>query len=1381
MPRNTPPSSPQDMPQKRLPGFGNRWPKRLFILGGVLLALFIVGHLGIRFIFWPQIEKSKPVLEKLVSARLGANITMDDVQVSWTGIRPSFEIQGLKFNGPEANSNSLFIENIRGQLSWTSFYRLAPYFHEITISEARIFARRDTKGLIYIAGIPIKSSGENNFSTENWLLEQNDIDISNVEIFWKDDQSRKLETAFTIQKLRLSNGMRSHEGELVLISPWAESPIEIKADFVHRLSGQVGNWRDWAGNFSWNFSSLNLNQLSKDFALPLHALEGTINSQANLRLNNGKPDGGEISLSADRLKLQKNTEDSPITFGRIETKLIQDENDGMLSISTKSLAWRNTQAADTAPLDNLSPMTFRWKPPKKDEEIKEFGFTSPQVMIQDLALFAMNLPLPKKIHRWIKDSEASGELQNVNLDWKEKVSPLAALPVPGAWFDTNKLSFKVNANLIQVNFNSPDKKMPTVSNLTGVLSSNQDQGSFNLNSDHLKITIEHFLNDPHIALDQAKGDISWSKQKNSWQIIAKQLTLINQELTTTLNLNYLLSPSKMPDQMTLDMAIDQAQLTGAHKYLPVGMSSEIRQYLSQAFGKGLIQNGAIHVKGDPNQVPYANRASGEFSLNLPIVDAKFNPSPLLPIERGTWSALENLNGNVSMDQAALLIDIDQANFKSVKVTDAKVQINDVSAKNLALSLNAQFNGEAAQILEYLYASPFGKKEAGIAKNLRVNGLVNGTLDANIPLRNKGDLKIDAKVSLPDNTAKWGKLPPFENLKGKIRITEMNPELEDISADFMGGSIRIVSVPSAPGNYTSSIYGDVDAKLLQAHFSPNPILKAMSGTAKYEGSINFNEAGNQTKLQFDLRNWKSTAPYPINKSKGTPLTGAITVRSFSKRESNSARLDWSGKIGDKYFTKGILEGNKEWRYAFGIGTDPSLPTEGLNLTLVSNELDLDEWQDFFIAQKHRMKGSAKKADTAGSSVQEEEIELVANIKKLTVSDRYWDGVNIAANSRNDLWSIKLDSLPAKGSLQWNGASALHPNGQVTGQLSKLHIPDTFANNVSSDVKVLEKKHATKKSVSPNSLPSLDISVDDFGFSKALIGQVKIKARSALNAFQLESLNIDGPDGTILIKGEWISGVNGKQDHTYISTNMAIKDAGAIVSRWSKTQAVEGGQGTLTASVEWDAPIYKVDYSTLEGNAKLNLSNGRLLEVNSDAAKLLNILSLQSLLKFATLDIQGSLGNLVSKGTAFNTISSDFKIRNGILRTNDFSMVLDQAKVVMNGQINLPQETQDLRITIFPTIDATAGSLAAFAINPIIGIGAVIGQYLITNQINKTMQSDYLVQGSWEDPKVTPLNQQGQPLDQKTLDNIRKKRLLKEQTKSNTPNNSGVQPKFVPARN
>ncbi len=88
----------QSVLQKRPPGSGGRWRKRALILAGFTAAFFVLGHLGVRFVLWPQIEKSKPALERLMSARLGTNVTMDAVQVSWTGIRPSFAIEGLRFN-----------------------------------------------------------------------------------------------------------------------------------------------------------------------------------------------------------------------------------------------------------------------------------------------------------------------------------------------------------------------------------------------------------------------------------------------------------------------------------------------------------------------------------------------------------------------------------------------------------------------------------------------------------------------------------------------------------------------------------------------------------------------------------------------------------------------------------------------------------------------------------------------------------------------------------------------------------------------------------------------------------------------------------------------------------------------------------------------------------------------------------------------------------------------------------------------------------------------------------------------------------------------------------------------------------------------------------
>ena len=1368
----------QSVLQKRPPGSGGRWRKRALILAGVTVAFFVVGHLGVRFVLWPQIEKSKPSLERLMSARLGAKVTMDAVQVSWTGIRPKFAIQGLRFNGGTNSTPPLLIQNINGQLSWLSFYHLAPYFHEITFDQVQLYAQRDTKGVVSIAGIPILNNADN-FAVGNWLLAQTDIQINNAKIFWEDQQSQKLKTSIDIQNVHLSNGMRSHEGQLVAQTPWSPNPIKLEADFVHHLAGQAGDWHDWVGNFSWDLAELNLSQISKDISLPLYDLAGKLNSKGSLKLDGGKANGGQMSLTADQLRVQLNKGEDPLEFGRLETDLVQDTDGGLNSITTKTLSWRNIDSPATAPLDKLSPITFRWRPPKDGGEIKEFGFSSPKIQVEDIALFALNLPLPKKIHQWIKISEADGELQNLDMNWSESQSTLSALPIPGNWFSSNKLDFTISAKLNDISFTGVNKSMPSASHLSGNLVSNQKQGNFTLDSSNLELEMNDFLSAPEIQLDRAKGDISWSKQKGGWLINAKKLQLSNSEITTNFDLSYLIGGPKQPDQMTLDMEFVKAKLATAHRYLPVNIDKETRQFLSKAFEAGDIQNGSLHIKGDPDQVPFPTGTVGELTLHLPISKAIYKPAPLLPKSQGVWQAFSNVSGNIDMKQASLNVEIDKANYKKVTLTNVTSKIPNLSAKNLTVSINGSAEGDGSEMLEYLFTSPVGVQQANLAKNLTLKGPVSLGLDLKIPLSGSDDVNFDAKVTLPGNQAQWGEVPPMDNLKGKIRITEVNPEFDNVTANFLGGAFKISSAPSTAGNSSFSIGGDINASFIKDYVSGNlksrahpALLSAMSGSAKYDGLINFNKAGSQANLKFDLRNWASAAPAPAKKLAGTPMSGEFNLKTYPASKNNLVRADWSGKLGDQYFIQGNLNFANEVKNALGVGSLAPLPQQGTSLHLASNELDLDQWIEFLGAGKH--KGEVKKSDAP-----EEDIQISAQVKKLIALDRDWVDVNLQSQKKNSVWQLRLNSPQIAGQAQWHPSSGDHPSGLIAGRLVRLKLPDqrTLA-DLSPKENVPQKLANLKTPVSPNAIPSLDLTIDDLSWTKAKLGAVKIKSKTSQDLMKVESIQINNPQGSSIIKGQWSARTQNAAEQSSITVDMNIKDAGQIITHWSSEKPVEGGEGTLNASLSWSGPLFAPAYDSLAGDASINLTKGRLLEVNTDGAKLLDVLSLQSLFRFATFDLKGSLGSLATKGTPFNSINSDFEITKGIAQTKQFTMILDQARVAMTGQINIPEQTQDLRVTIFPTIDATAGSLAAFVINPIIGLGAVVGQYLITNQINRTLQTDYLIQGSWNNPEVIPLDQKGQPLDAKTLETIRTKNLLKEQTKPSSPNSAPASPPANP---
>jgi len=1357
---------------KRPQGSSGAWRKRILILTGIVLVFCVLVHLGVRFILWPQIETSKASVERLLSTRIGAEVSMDKLHVSWMGIRPEFEIEGLRFNGPDKNKPLLNIQKINGELSWSSFYHLAPYFHELYFEGAQIYSQRDSKGVITVAGISIHGNS-NDHSAENWLFAQNNIQLRDVTLFWDDQLNKKAMTSIELQELSLSNGIRKHKGALSAITPWTTGPIAINVDFAHHIGGQPGDWRDWIGAISWNLNNLNLNQIAKEFAIPLSTLEGVLSSNGKLRIDNGKPDGGEVYLAADNLTLQLIKGEDAIALGRLETNLVQETVDGLIAVTTKSFAWRDIESPKTAPLENLSPMTFRWRPPAADGEIKEFGFSSPKISMEDIALFAVNLPLSKKVQKWIKASQADGELQDLDIKWSESKSALSALNIPGGWFKSNKLDFTVSGKLVDVSFIGINKSMPTVSRLSGFISADQNQGNFSVNSENLDLEINDFLVNPKIHLDKANGQISWSKSKGGWAINTKELALSNSEISTTLKMNYLIGGPKQPDNMALDMSFPTASVATAYRYLPVGMSKDAIAYLSKAFAGGVIEKGSLHIKGNPNDIPFPKNVSGEFSLNLPIKNATFSPAPSPNTNQGIWSAFTNVNALITMKNDNFIVNIPQANYKQVVLSEFRGEIPSVSANQLIVNINGGAKGDASEMLEYFLASPVGKKQAKLEQNLTVTGAASLILGIKIPLSGPGDTSVDVNLDFPGNRVQWSKLPPFENLKGKLRFTETHPEFENITANFMGGDLKISSASQAPGNKNFNVQGNVAAKFLRDYFAQDvtleaqPILTAMSGSAKYEGLLSFNKGSSEINLKLDLRDWANSAPLPVKKVAGVALAGQLTLKT-TPNKSGASTFTWNGKIGDQYFIQGEINGEDAARNAIGIGAPAIAPQQGLLLNLASNEIDLDAWQDFL--------GTQNKRNTPSKSLglSNESLQINAQLKKVTLFNRIWQDLNLSANNKGEIWEVRFRGSPQiAGNLQFQPANSSEPSGFISGRLARLKVPDELP---ASDVPTkIEQKSANQKSnFTPNAIPSLDLTIDDFSWLKAQLGQLKLKTKTSNNVLKIDSWQVINPQGTTNISGQWIGATQNNPEHTDLNINIDVKDAGHIIAHWSNQKSIEGGQGQVGAKVEWDGSPFKPQFETLSGKANLNLTKGRLLEVDTSGAKLLDVLSLQSLLRFATLDLKGSLGSVAMKGTPFNSIDSDFDISSGIAQTKQFNMVLDQARVAMSGQINIPKQTQDLRVAIFPTIDATAGSLAAFAINPIVGLGALIGQFLVTNQINRNYQSDYLVQGSWENPEVIPLDQKGQPIDPKTLDRIRSKELLREQARPDytNPANSGA---------
>ena len=134
---------------------------------------------------------------------------------------------------------------------------------------------------------------------------------------------------------------------------------------------------------------------------------------------------------------------------------------------------------------------------------------------------------------------------------------------------------------------------------------------------------------------------------------------------------------------------------------------------------------------------------------------------------------------------------------------------------------------------------------------------------------------------------------------------------------------------------------------------------------------------------------------------------------------------------------------------------------------------------------------------------------------------------------------------------------------------------------------------------------------------------------------------------------------------------------------------------------------------------------------DIAKLLGVLSLQSLPRRLTLDFR----DVFTEGFSFDFVRGDVTIQQGIAATNNLQMKGVNAAVLMDGTADLARETQDIKVVVVPEINAGTASLVATVINPAIGLGTFLAQMFLRQPLIRAATQELHIDGTWAEPRIT----------------------------------------------
>ena len=354
-------------------------------------------------------------------------------------------------------------------------------------------------------------------------------------------------------------------------------------------------------------------------------------------------------------------------------------------------------------------------------------------------------------------------------------------------------------------------------------------------------------------------------------------------------------------------------------------------------------------------------------------------------------------------------------------------------------------------------------------------------------------------------------------------------------------------------------------------------------------------------------------------------------------------------------------------------------------------------------------------------------MAARANELVLMGKALDNVVVGASHQKGVWQANIDASQASGYVTWNEGRSGQGFGKVTARLASLIIPKSAASGVTD---LLEGKSSATQ------IPALDVVADNFELFGKKMGRLELLANNVRategREWRINTLSLANPDAALKASGKWLTKEG--DSSTSLTYTLDVGDAGKLLSRLGFAGVLRGGQGKMNGDLNWSGLPFSIDIPTLSGKMQLDMAAGQFLKVDPGAAKLLGVLSLQSLPRRLTLDFR----DVFSEGFAFDGVTATADISHGLVKTDNLKMRSVNATVLMDGSADIAKETQNLHVVVIPEVNVGAASVAyALAINPVIGLGSFLAQLFLRDPLMRAFTFEYQITGAWSEPTVTKL--------------------------------------------
>ena len=1371
-----------------------------WLVGGVIAAwcVLLLAWLTLHWAILPHIAQWRAPIEARAAKALGVPLRIGNISVRSSGWVPAIELQDVALLDA-AGQPALKLPRVVAALSPRSLLALQPRFEQLLIDGAELEIRRDAAGRIRVAGLDFSGTAKDDKGAANWFFEQHEFVVRGGSLRWVDELRGAAPLALTEVQLVLRNSLRGHQIRIDATPPaaWGER-FSLRGRFTGRLLAERGDWRHWSGSAYADLPRADVSQLRRHVDLPFDLTQGDGALRAWVELRDGQPQGATVDLALRAVALRLDAPSAalaPLEFQQVQGRLAGrlGEEGGSVSatgfgfLTADGIAWPRSDASLT------------WQ--RRGNEPAHGGeFKAERLDLALMAQVATRLPLGAPLRALLAELRPEGVMSGVRAQWRGPLDAptgyelqakldglsLASHAAPEPQGGVGRPGLRNASVQLTANEKGGDATLAI------------DQGALDLPGVFALpvVPLDRWRSKLAWRIEPALSRGA-AVQPPKVTLQVKDASFANADAAGELRASWSTGSSgsgngsgsagtgrgaapRLPGLLELDGKLTRGNATRVARYLPLGIPAETRRYVALAVQGGSVANVAFRVKGDLYEFPFGNARSakdGEFRIAGRVEDATFAFVPSQPASAGAaalpsaWPALTRMAGELVFDRAAMEIRNAQAQLGGVALTGVQGGIRHLG-EHPVLVLDGAGRGALGDMLRFVNSTPVGGWSGKALAQASASGSAELKLGLSIPLADVAAASVKGSVTLAGNDLRLGADTLLLGAaRGRVDFTHKGFSVVGASARVLGGETAFDGGLQPDGSMRFNAAGSVSAEALRRVGELGALSRlaaALTGQTRYEATLALRRGRSEVKLTSNLVGIAMDLPSPLRKTADAPLKllyqtvlapDAVTQNGAAASTTGTATRDTLrfelGTALQALYVRDISgDTPRVLRGGVGVQEAPPLPAAGVAANLNFGSINLDLWD----AAVTRLAGAAPTAaasaavaatsplgDYAPTTIGLRAHELVLGGKRLS-------RVVAGASLDEGMWRTNLESEQLGGYVEYRAprrgglgaaAGSVSSAGRVYARLAHLSVPKGEVDEIDPLFEVPAV-----------SVPALDVTVDDFELRGKRIGRIEVDAvnriegagRDAVREWRLNRLAVTTPEARLTASGTWaaagsIGGTGSTGGAAPASTRrravmnfkLELSDSGALLERLGMGRTVRGGKGTMAGQVAWLGSPLAIDYPSLAGQVNVALDAGQFLRAEPGAARLLGVLSLQALPRRLLLDFR----DVFQQGFAFDNITGDLKISEGVAASDNLRMRGVQATVAMAGSADLKRETQDLRVAVVPEINAGTASLAYAAINPALGLGTFLAQLVLRKPLQAAGTREFHITGPWAEPKVDPV--------------------------------------------